>query len=632
MLPKFNDKSTSKVFGSIAAAQTMVEHYPIFVGKTENGYTCSFDLLTTLFNLISDESLPDMIIKWLTEKMGDTNCTWLQGIEETIKLALEANITNLLTCEINPIIPDKLIGGGIFLEGGDHSFPFNSEGIRIPVSAIDFTGLLEHNPADESSVAARSNYIPCYKSNSPDPENPELLSANELWKHDDFNAFLWYVKNKGVYANVQERQKLTWDNRYKSRPYTKYERKPETFFTKTKGEYGYNGENGVVPFDGVYLKKYNENRKNRDKKKQILECSYSEGDGMNNDYFCFRLAASNYYKTRKINKNKDGAKILAFNKTIFEFNHDFLMSLQLFDIKTYLMQVTQNTFGKGFLNVSFSLQRNNEVEELIDTAINNVIINDDNDLGGDGTNGANGGTCAFSFSNEDYQIASNKALYKMEQSAQNQSEIESYLTTIENYDKVDDTEKEEVESQNKNEEIIETILVSAKNQVEKNQELSTRGNGGFVFDYNYEFEIIRMFVYPLIKPLFSPKVITLFLINTYVMGNPLEIGNKIINFETLKPFLNNILVSVIKQIKDIILEMIYSFIIEKITPLLTIFSLRLVLEQIEAYRELILNLMEALLKIRINGNNGTQIDDVRYADIDPLLEEQKKTPISQNNC
>lgn len=628
MLPKFKDKSVTQMFASVAAAQTMVEHYPIFVGKTENGFTCSFDLLTTFFNLFSDESLPDMIIKWMTKNMGDTNCTWLQGIEETIKLALEANITSLLTCEMNPIIPDRLIGSATFLEGGEHSFPFNSEGIRIPVSAIDFTGLLEHCPADESSAAARANYISCYRSDSPDPENPELLSANELWKHDDFNAFLWYVKNKGVYANIQERQKLTWDNRYKSTPYTKYERKPETFFTKKKGfleGVSFNGEDGVVPFDGTYLKKYNENRKNRHKKKQILECSYIEGDGLNNDYFCFRLAASNYYKTRKITGKNSNPVILKFNKTIFEFNHDFLMSLQLFDVKTFLTQVTQNVFGKGFMNVSFSLQKNNEIDELIDTAITNVIINDDNNLGD-----KNGGdNCAFSFTNDDYQIATNKAIYKEEISNINQTEIEQQLLLLEDFDKQKNSTAELVK--NDAESVVNDTLNKAKDKLLDNN-LSLKGGSNFVFEYNYEFEIIRMFVYPLVKPLFSPKVITLLLINTYVMGNPLEIGEKIITFEQLKPFLNNILVSVIKQVKDIILELIYSFVIEKLTPLLTLFSLRLVLEQLEAYRELLTNLIEALLKIRINGNNGTQIDEVRYVDIDPQMEKQKQTPINTNNC
>ena len=52
MATKKTDKSITNLFGSIAAAQTMVEHYPIFIGKTENGYTCSFDLLTTFFNSV----------------------------------------------------------------------------------------------------------------------------------------------------------------------------------------------------------------------------------------------------------------------------------------------------------------------------------------------------------------------------------------------------------------------------------------------------------------------------------------------------------------------------------------------------------------------------------------------------
>ena len=328
MATMVKNESITSMFGSIAAAQTMVEQFPFSFGISEKGFSCSFDLLAAIFNMCSDVPLEEMIVQLLSEKLGDTNNTWLQGIEETVKMAIEANITSLLTCEMSPIIPDNLIGGANFLVGGESSLPFSSEGITIPVSSLDFTGVLKHCPSDENSIVSRSNYMSCYRSGTENSDNPELLTVNELWKHDDFNAFLWYVKNKGIYSNLDERKKLMWDNRYKTRPYTKYVRKDEGFFTKVPGKYNCNSgaTSGVVPFDLDYLTAYNNDISNTYKKRQILECRYIDGDGIKSDSFQFKLAASNYYKTRKLTGKNKNPIFFKINKTIFEFNHEFLMS------------------------------------------------------------------------------------------------------------------------------------------------------------------------------------------------------------------------------------------------------------------------------------------------------------------
>ena len=135
MASKIYDKSITQLFGSIAAAQTMVELFPFSFGVNEKGFTCSFDLLTALFELCSDKPLDEMFIEMISRNLSDSNSKWLQGIEESVKLIIETNITNLLTCEMSPIIPDRLIGGAQFLEGTDKSLNFSGEGITIPVSA-----------------------------------------------------------------------------------------------------------------------------------------------------------------------------------------------------------------------------------------------------------------------------------------------------------------------------------------------------------------------------------------------------------------------------------------------------------------------------------------------------------------
>ena len=157
-----SDASITNMFGSIAAAQTMVEQFPFSFGTNEKGFSCTFDLLAAIWNLCSDEPLEQKIITVMSDKIADPNCRWLQGIEETIKMAIEANITSLITCDMSPLVPDRLIGSGEFLKGSDREVSFQGEGVTIPISAIDFTGVLGHCPSDEANPDSVAHYFPCY--------------------------------------------------------------------------------------------------------------------------------------------------------------------------------------------------------------------------------------------------------------------------------------------------------------------------------------------------------------------------------------------------------------------------------------------------------------------------------------
>ena len=654
MASKIYDKSITQLFGSIAAAQTMVEQFPFSFGVNEKGFTCSFDLLTALFELCSDKPLDEMFIEMISRNLSDSNSKWLQGIEESVKLIIETNITNLLTCEMSPIIPDRLIGGAQFLEGTDKSLNFSGEGITIPVSALDFTGVLGNCPADDS-FAAKSNYMPCYGDDyyyssirekdvpediTPIPQDTVPLenvgdyilvngqnyvwsrcplAVKDLWKHDDFNAFLWYVKHKGMYSNLTERNKLMWDNRYKTQPYTKYERKPESFFTKTKGMKDkngltiYAGENGIIPFDSYYLISYNENPNNYYKKRQILEVRYIDGDGIQSDSFQFRLAASNYYKTAKITGKKTNREdVPVHNKTIFQFNHDFLMSLKLYDAKTFLSQIVGYTFGQGNFTFNFSVSKDGDiVNEFIDNTIRKVLESD-----------SSVDDCYYTFSNDEYTEMLNNVVRKKTNVQTNNEIIDEYMTIIDSIDKVSGNEVLGTKTN-----VYEAITGVTNSIVEGKQNV-----GGWKFGYDWKFELIRMIAYPLIRPLFTPKVMTLILINTEIMGNPLKLGKQKNSFKDYWVYLFPIINNAIITVKNMLEEMLFNWVVQKLTPLLTLFSLRIIMEQLNNYRILIQDMITACIGAYNRNSLNTPFNQVDYVDIDVMEEELKKTPISNTNC
>ena len=113
------------------------------------------------------------------------------------------------------------------------------------------------------------------------------------------------------------------------------------------------------------------------------------------------------------------------------------------------------------------------------------------------------------------------------------------------------------------------------------------------------------------------------------MGNPLDLSKSTIG--NILPYLMNIIQGVIIAIKDIINEMLYEWVIEKLTPILTLASLRLIMEQIDLYKQLIENMITACT---FSGFKriSSPIDNVDYVDIDPEIEKTKQTPISKTNC
>lgn len=636
MASKVDNKSISQLFGSIAAAQTMVEQLPFSFGMNENGFTCSFDLLTALYELCSDKPLPDMIIEWFSDKLTEKNGEWLYWLEDIIKQGLHANITNLLTCEMNPIIPDRLIGGGQFLLNSDKSLNFSGEGVTIPLSSLDFTGLLGNCPADDS-IAARSNYIECYSDEyyyhpieaRYVPDDADIffydnipvenlgdyimvgdvyyvwsrkpLALKDLWKHDDFNAFLWYVKNKGVYSNLTERNKLMWDNRCGR--FGHYERKPESFFTKTKnmkdsnGFTMHTGENGIIPFDASYLAAYNDNPKTQFKKKQIMEVRYLDGDGIQSDSFQFRLAASNYYKTVTFSgKKKNRPDFPVHNKSFFQFNHDFIMSLRLYDAKTILNQIMDNYTWQGNLTFNFSVTRESQIiNEMIDESIRKLLkVDDDTD------------DSYFTFSNDEYTEMLINAERKRYNGMYNNEKVTDYSQIIENVDKINGEEVVD-----KTPEIYKEVLSNVSNSFVSGNTSLNQWN----FNYDWQFELIRMIAYPLIKPLFTPKVMALVLINTEIMGNPLKLGEGITDFKEIFKFVGPLIKNVILQIKNILLEMLYNFVITKLTPILMMFSLKLMMEQLEYYRLLIGDMISACVGAMNRANINSPLNQVDYVDI-----------------
>lgn len=99
----------------------------------------------------------------------------LPAVEVAVKAVLLSNIRNLLNCAIDPIISDGLLRNGVVFD----------------LRTIDVMNMLYYCPLDDTHIGKRY-YFGC--------DGMEYLA--QLEHAADFNAFLWFVKNKGINRSV----------------------------------------------------------------------------------------------------------------------------------------------------------------------------------------------------------------------------------------------------------------------------------------------------------------------------------------------------------------------------------------------------------------------------------------------
>ena len=322
--------SKSNTLGSIAAMQTLLERYPVLT--TTDSMLTSFSINTSVGFLLDVLTLfgvsQNDLVKWISGILtgsGDGQDGLLVVIEHAVKAILLANIKDMWTCYVDPIIPDSLLRYVNNSMGNADPYSIvqgtdEFKKIEIDLNQVDLFGILNTCPSDKDGSLF---YFDAYESICyPDSETP-YLTPNNLWKSCDFNAYLWYVINKGTLSNPSDMQRSCWDNRNK---FVKEFKENTTLRTNffdfdTQIENDQTGKTIEVTDDegeSIY-------------KKQIILCEFEERPtpsadegGMlypSSNILRVWLNANRYYHTEKITipPAKEGGKptVMEFNKTIF---------------------------------------------------------------------------------------------------------------------------------------------------------------------------------------------------------------------------------------------------------------------------------------------------------------------------
>ena len=633
----------SKVLGFMSTIQTLLDNYPqpkmsnrmmnLLNSNTPFGFLMNLlaicgiserDLLDWMAKILCgqeilknpiDKAKKDIVKNSANGKGKKVSDGVLDVIEYAIKTILLLNVKNMFTCSLNPFIPNDVLKypNGTSGVGGFS----NGKGIKISIPTIDLFNTLDFCPTDKKG--GKFFYF--------DNE----YNTNEIWKSTDFNAFLWYAINKAIYDG-DEKLKCVWDNRvWKRTELGNNNIFRDNFFNIGLGDGSF--VNTSKPQTNISTTNYPnrpENKKakvgarkddNQIKKKQFIIVEYQERDSV----FDVPNSLSVWLNADRYRYSLGGSNNFYLNKTVFEFNYDFIFSLKLFDSKVIVANVINailgitNSAASSLMNGKYSLQQKlvqGQVGKIVKQLMNgeDEVIND----------------CFFSFSNDDLNSLLEESELKKYNNYQfgetygsiDENDISLILENVNNLSNSSTLEELQTNIANVFTNITDTV--SAKNDM---VEISDK----FAFSGTILFKLIEESVTQIVMQVLSPKVMLLFALNSYFMGDVTDGDFRKINIEHFLKGLSNLISSIVKQVFDILLKELLQFIMDEIRPLLLLAIEKLLMERVRFYIDLLKRLY-ALIMMFINAFKGgpkptSIIDNVNYADIVPST----TAPPNENN-
>ena len=291
--------------------------------------------------------------------------------------------------------------------------------------------------------------------------------------------------------------------------------------------------------------------------------------------------------------------------TIYEFNYDLIMGMKLFDARS-IVSALFDTLQNASLGLSVGLEeRHQESTDTIKEIIKNIINTDDSTVN----------DCYHTFSNERYNMllsnTANKRLNRTDKFYDAKQILSASLSG--------DTVNEE--------EVLHRAITQAKVTVTEGSD----GSDEYGIANNFIFSLLNNLITAIVQSLLSPKLLMVIVVNQSMMG-----GGKWekFDFSNLFKALQDIIVGIVKEVKDLIIDKLWKLVATRLDPLITITSDEIVKEQLDSYADVLREIMKYAPYVFhfIGGQRqDTKIDDVDYADIDIPSENNQDTP-NTNNC
>ena len=526
----------------------------------------------------------------------ELNSSFLVELEDSCKDIITNMLAAILSCAINPEVKNLIMD--VDPNGELCSI---SSGFTVPLRLIDPYGLLNYCPTNEVG----KNFY----------NVDDDLTVNTLYKSQDLNAFIWYVMNRGVNDIQIEKNKMMWDSRVfdgsTSNP-SRRDVKSWNYWLNSKSDRDDDPKSEWNPLKHILTPSGYTSQEVKDAHDEgmcmmmnlhpIMQLERYERDNeFTERQLHVKLSSQSYYMPKK--KEKGG---LNYNKTIFEFNKDYLENIRIFVPRIILSNLIETLIhGKiSILDTLLKSEQDNVIDKKLDMIINGVLEETDTTVS----------DCFFSFSNEDY--------IEMIQ----QTELEKYSATYTGGDGSPATKYSKdalldaLDSINSTATMNETITEITKTVYDiasiPSEDSSVKASDGSVAmaNSNWLNRIVSAIMKPIVKSLLTPQVMLLFVINLEAVGMLNIDGDFDKIYELIFKKILSLFVGLARYIRDKIVEFLLKLFKERMQPMLVQWSAILVSENINDWIRLLLEAIQCIPRFNIK-TDLTEIDNVQYADI-----------------
>lgn len=313
------------------------------------------------------------------------------------------------------------------------------------------------------------------------------------------------------------------------------------------------------------------------------------------------------YLSAKDKKYPKPYKDYYLNRTLFEFNTDYINSLQLFDTKVLAAQVITSLFGGLTISAILGATASWKTELIRDTVndmVEKAIASQDYSVS----------DCFFTFTNDAYNGMLKAAELRQAglYSKHGEENGNNTIDPVELLNGLNDLSDSADQSEQIS--LIKGAILNVAEQVSKDiykEKTSMVVNENFSVQMSFVESLIKNLCTQIVMSILSPKVYLLILINLQLFGMTT-------NFD-LKSFMqnfSNLIMSMVKSVVNQFMQYLNTKIMEIVEDLVSKLMSKLSFEQAEMYARLLKQILQHFRSMRTCGDgSGWTQDVVGSADI-----------------
>lgn len=299
--------------------------------------------------------------------------------------------------------------------------------------------------------------------------------------------------------------------------------------------------------------------------------------------------------------------------TVYEFNFDFVMSMNLFDPVVVAQQLfdiaTGVRLGGGGLNFGISVSKTEtEYQMRIAEVVKNIVGSVDYEVSND---------CFYTFDNAKYDAMSEAAELQRANKYKNGSNGDASDKSLDSVYNILNEFDNNASLQEQKE-----IMSRAINEYTANITEEVLPEDKYSWKLDLVTQMIQMLTQVCVEAIMSPKLLLLFEVNRKMMGD----SNTMPSFEDILKAFSKLITSIVKELRDMILQELLNWVLELLTDLLNKIKDLIIKEQLDYYMKVLRGILRVCsFKFGKRAALENKLDEVNYADIDEIEEK----PIEQ---